>query len=122
MPGAGWDEEQGGIAVQLMRLNRPGEHIRPDQVFAHLASDRGTRPRGDSRPAAVWSEPRPRAREDQELVAALRRGEAGAVEDLVDRYGAWIYRLARRLLSDPRDAEEVTQDVLLAVAQKIAIF
>lgn len=59
---------------------------------------------------------------DEELVAGLLRGEARAVELLVDRYGGWIYRLASRLLTDTRDAEEVTQDVLMAVVQKIGTF
>lgn len=61
-------------------------------------------------------------RADQKLVEALRRGDEGAVEELVDRYGGWIHRVARRLLGDPRDAEEVTQDVLLSVVQKIQTF
>jgi RNA polymerase sigma-70 factor (ECF subfamily) len=59
---------------------------------------------------------------DEELVAGLLRGEARAVEALVDRYGAWIHRLASRLLADTRDAEEVTQDVLMTVVQKIGTF
>lgn len=60
--------------------------------------------------------------EDQKLVEALQRGESGAAEALVDRYGGWIHRVARRLLDDPRDAEEVTQDVLLTVVRKIQTF
>ncbi len=52
----------------------------------------------------------------------LRRGEASAVDALVDRYGGWIHRVAVRSLGDPRDAEEVTQDVLLTVARKIGTF
>ena len=40
----------------------------------------------------------------------------------MDRYGGWIHRVARRLLNDPRDAEEVTQDVLLTVVRKIQTF
>lgn len=63
-----------------------------------------------------------RAGEDQRLVEALQSGEEGAVEELVDRYGGWIHRVARRLLDDPRDAEEVTQDVLLVVVRKIQTF
>src|SRR3990172_3412850 len=59
---------------------------------------------------------------DDELVAGLLRGEAHAVEVLVDRYGAWIHRVASRLLADARDAEEVTQDVLMTVVQKIGTF
>lgn len=59
---------------------------------------------------------------DDELVAGLLRGEAHAVEVLVDRHGAWIHRVASRLLADARDAEEVTQDVLMTVVQKIGTF
>jgi len=67
-------------------------------------------------------EPTETAREDAALLDGLRRGEERAVEELVDRYGAWIHRVARRLLDDPRDTEEVTQDVLLTVVQKIHTF
>ncbi len=63
-----------------------------------------------------------RTQGDERLVEALRRGEEGAVETLVDRYAGWIHRVARRLLNDPRDAEEVVQDVLLTVVRKIHTF
>ncbi len=62
------------------------------------------------------------ALDDHRLVEGLRRGEASAVEALVDRYGGWIHRVTCRLLDDPRDAEEVTQDVLLTVVRKIHTF
>lgn len=60
--------------------------------------------------------------DDQALIARLRRGEPEAAEALVDRYGAWIHRVVRRLLDDPRDAEEVAQDVLMIVVRKITLF
>lgn len=60
--------------------------------------------------------------EDETLVAGLQAGESGAVESLVDRYGGWVHRVVRRLLDDPRDVEEVTQDVLLTVIRKIGTF
>ncbi len=41
---------------------------------------------------------------DHELIGALRRGESRGVELLVDRYGAWIHRVASRMLADSRDA------------------
>lgn len=59
---------------------------------------------------------------DQELIDALQRGESTAVEALVDRYGAWIHRVASRMLADSRDAEEITQDVLMTVVRKIGTF
>ncbi|MBI2219404.1 MAG: sigma-70 family RNA polymerase sigma factor [Candidatus Rokubacteria bacterium] len=61
-------------------------------------------------------------RDDHELVDALRAGNANAVEMLIQRYGAWIYRVAARVLGDHRDAEEVTQNVLMTVVRKIGTF
>lgn len=63
-----------------------------------------------------------RSGNDQWLVEELRRGAPDAVEALVEHYGAWIHRVAARLLGDPRDAEEVTQDVLMTVVGKIGTF
>jgi RNA polymerase sigma-70 factor, ECF subfamily len=57
-----------------------------------------------------------------ELVDRLRCGDDGAIEALVARYGAWIHRVARRIVRDPRDAEEVTQDVLWTALRKIDTF
>jgi RNA polymerase sigma-70 factor (ECF subfamily) len=59
---------------------------------------------------------------DEKLLAWLRAGDERGVEELVTRHGGVVYRLARRLLNDPRDAEEVTQDVLLTVVEKIHTF
>ncbi len=61
-------------------------------------------------------------RDDQGLVDALRAGDANGAEALVQRYGAWIYRVAARVLRDRRDAEEVTQNVLMTVLRKIGTF
>lgn len=59
---------------------------------------------------------------DQWLIDGLERGETSAIEAFVDRYGAWIHRVAARFLGDRRDAEEITQDVLMTVVQKIGTF
>ncbi len=59
---------------------------------------------------------------DQSLIDGLERGETDAIEAFVGRYGGQIHRVAARLLGDPRDAEEVTQDVLMTVVQKIGTF
>ena len=51
----------------------------------------------------------PESAEDRRSVERLLGQEAGAVEGFVDRYAARIYRLTRRPLDDPRDAEEVNR-------------
>jgi hypothetical protein len=63
-----------------------------------------------------------RAGEDHDLAEALLREEPNAADLLVDRHGAKIYRGAHRFLDDPRDAEGVTQDVLVTVIREIRSF
>ena len=58
----------------------------------------------------------------KDLVERLRAHDASAVADLSDSYGAKIYQLAFRYLRNREDAEEVAQDVLLKVYQKIDAF
>lgn len=67
---------------------------------------------------AETSSPPPRAEEDAwcaALVARLATGDAGALEQLYDRYARPAYSLARRVTGDATFAEEVVQEVFLAV-------
>lgn len=64
----------------------------------------------------------PRHDADEALVEALRRGEAGAAETLVETYGDRVYRLARRITGSNEDAEEAVQDALWTVTRKIQSF
>jgi RNA polymerase sigma-70 factor (ECF subfamily) len=59
---------------------------------------------------------------EQDLVARLRNREQDAVGDLASTYGSRVYQLAFRYLKNHEDAEEVTQDVLLKVSQRIDAF
>jgi len=59
---------------------------------------------------------------DAELVEALRRDSPDAAEQLVERFGDRVYRLARRITGSNRDAEEATQDALSTAARKIGTF
>jgi RNA polymerase sigma-70 factor (ECF subfamily) len=63
-----------------------------------------------------------RGDDDGDLVQALVSGEPNAAHLLIDRHGSRIYRVARRLLDDTRDAEEVTQDVLMTIVREIRTF
>jgi RNA polymerase sigma-70 factor (ECF subfamily) len=56
------------------------------------------------------------------LVARLQCGEEAAMRELVRLFGPMIQQQARRRLSNHEDAEEVTQDVLLAVWRQIRSF
>ncbi len=56
------------------------------------------------------------------LVKRLRARDESAVSDLSAEYGSRIYQLAFRYMKNGEDAEEVAQDVLLKVYQKIEAF
>jgi RNA polymerase sigma-70 factor, ECF subfamily len=56
------------------------------------------------------------------LVERLRAHDESAVHDLETTYGSKIYQLAFRYTHNREDAEEIVQDVLLKVYQKIDAF
>ncbi|MEI9900798.1 MAG: sigma-70 family RNA polymerase sigma factor [Hyphomicrobium sp.] len=53
------------------------------------------------------------AREDAALIAASARGDAGAFRALVDRHLAGVLVVARRMLRDDAEAEDVAQEAML---------
>jgi RNA polymerase sigma-70 factor (ECF subfamily) len=53
------------------------------------------------------------AREDATLVAAAAEGDAAAFRSLVDRHLSGVLAVARRMLRDDAEAEDVAQDALL---------
>jgi RNA polymerase sigma-70 factor (ECF subfamily) len=59
---------------------------------------------------------------DWTLVDALRRRDSTAAERLLETYGDRVYRLARRITGNERDAEEVVQDAFWSVVQHIDTF
>lgn len=56
------------------------------------------------------------------LVAKARHGDAEAFESLVRRHRTRVYRVALRILGDPHDAHDVTQDVFIQVWGSLAGF
>ena len=45
-----------------------------------------------------------------------------ALEELIQRHQAWIYNIALRMVCNPQDAEDVTQEVLLKIITKLSTF
>jgi RNA polymerase sigma-70 factor (ECF subfamily) len=60
--------------------------------------------------------------EDDDLVEGLRRADPAAIERLMARFGDRVFRVAYGVTRNAADAEEVAQDVLLAITQKISSF
>jgi RNA polymerase sigma factor (sigma-70 family) len=59
---------------------------------------------------------------DAELVEQAQNGDRAALETLVLRHQAWIYNIAVRMVFQPHDAEEVTQEVLVKVITRLSTF
>jgi RNA polymerase sigma factor (sigma-70 family) len=59
---------------------------------------------------------------DVDLVEQAKNGDRAALEKLVLRHQAWIYNVAVRMVFQPHDAEEVTQEVLVKVITKLSTF
>jgi RNA polymerase sigma-70 factor (ECF subfamily) len=59
---------------------------------------------------------------DLDLAKRLRTGDKAAAAELAAEYGPMIQQLAFRYMKNWEDAEEVAQDVLLKVVNKIELF
>jgi RNA polymerase sigma-70 factor (ECF subfamily) len=60
--------------------------------------------------------------DDAETVQRLRDGDERAFEELIDRYGAMMLRVARMFVKDRASAEEVVQETWLGVLNGIDRF
>src|SRR3954452_5165237 len=70
---------------------------------------------GPRRPEAAPAIVRPERVEIDDLLRAVARGDDSAFARLYDLLAPRVYGLARRVLRDPAQAEEVTQEVLVEV-------
>lgn len=59
---------------------------------------------------------------DAELVLQAKAGDLAAFEQLVSRHERKIYTLALRILQNPHDAEDVTQQAFLSALENLAGF
>lgn len=59
---------------------------------------------------------------DRELLAQARAGSAQALEQLLERHQAQVYRFGMRMCRDPEDARDVLQETLLAMARGVRDF
>jgi len=59
---------------------------------------------------------------DPELVRACQRGEPGALDALIRATYTGVYALCRRMLADPEEAADATQEVYLRVMRSVLGF
>lgn len=59
---------------------------------------------------------------DIEFVHAAQRGDPRAFAQLVGKYEARVYNLARKMMRDPQDAEDVLQETFISVFRHLKDF
>jgi len=59
---------------------------------------------------------------DPALVRACQRGEAGALDELIRATYTDVYALSRRMLADPDEAADATQEVFVRVMRSVVGF
>jgi RNA polymerase sigma-70 factor (ECF subfamily) len=60
----------------------------------------------------------PEKQTDTELFRLMSVGQPSALGILYNRYGSLVYRLALRILTNPQEAEDLTQEIFLHLWQK----
>ena len=60
--------------------------------------------------------------DEVDLVEQSKNGNRAALEKLILRHQAWVYNIAVRMVFQPQDAEEVTQEVLIKVVTRLSTF
>ncbi|MFQ6104845.1 MAG: RNA polymerase sigma factor [Candidatus Glassbacteria bacterium] len=67
--------------------------------------------------------PGPQAsRSDRDLISLCIEGEESAFRELVDRYRAKIYSFVLRIIREPEDARDITQDVFVRLFRHLETF
>src|SRR5687767_7015316 len=60
--------------------------------------------------------------EDKELTLAFQAGQKGAYQAIYERHHPRVSNVCRRMLSDPQDAQDATQETFLRVYQALGRF
>ncbi|MDO8785434.1 MAG: RNA polymerase sigma factor [Syntrophales bacterium] len=59
---------------------------------------------------------------DIELICNALKGNGNGLTRLVLRHQAWIYNIAYKMVSDPNDAEDITQEILIKMITKLSTY
>jgi len=57
-----------------------------------------------------------------QLIDQALEGNQHALEKLIRRHQAWIYNITFRMVANPADAEDITQEILLKMITKLSAY
>lgn len=60
--------------------------------------------------------------DDRKLIVNALAGNVGDLEKIILRHQAWIYNIALKMVLDPADAEDVTQEILIKMVTRLSTF
>ena len=60
--------------------------------------------------------------DDQDLVRHVQQGSREALELLITRHQSWIYNIVLRMVYNPHDAEDATQEILIKLLTTLSTF
>src|SRR5262245_22562799 len=60
--------------------------------------------------------------DDQDLIRHIRQGSRDALELLIARHQGWIYNIVLRMVYNPFDAEDATQEILIKLLTTLSTF
>jgi RNA polymerase sigma-70 factor (ECF subfamily) len=78
--------------------------------------------RNQERPPAAPDGREPSVPSDEEVMARLQSNDAAALEILFDRYARVVFSVARGVVRDTGEAEDLVQEAFLYVYRKAALF
>ncbi len=61
-------------------------------------------------------------KKDNILIQSALEGDKASLEILIKRHQDWIYNIALRMVWDPEDAKDVTQEVLIKIITHLSGF
>jgi len=102
----GWNPQEG---PRKRRSESGSAHRGGHRGGGHRHSDPANAPETNSDTASEPSQPEI----DQRLMARVASGEAGAVDELYDRFGSLVFRMAVQVLPNRAEAEDATQEVFV---------
>ncbi len=59
---------------------------------------------------------------DEELIKSTLNGDRKSLEDLIYRHQGWIYNICLRMVWEPEDAADITQEILIKIITKLSTF